>query len=364
VPPARLTEILSLLQPAALPVALRRRVRETDLDLDELRKGLADAVDVETPELTQLRRVTVGNIVTLALFALGATILLSSLANVGWDSLVDSLSSASVIGLVAALIVGQTPRLAQALSTIGASPRALPLGPTTLLQLAITFVNLVIPSSAARVATVVRYQQRFGVSATEAVVAGGLDSVAGFTVQAVLLFISFGLGLSSLHLDLDGAGSGAIEALLVFLGLCVVAGLASLLFRKVRRMVVDGLRTALDGLRRLRDPQRLLMLFGGNLLAELLFAVTLGITARAFGFDVALVNLVAINVAVSLVGGLLPIPGGMGVAESGLSLGLIAAGVPEADALAIALSYRAVTFYLPPIWGAAALQWLRRHEYL
>jgi uncharacterized membrane protein YbhN (UPF0104 family) len=47
-----------------------------------------------------------------------------------------------------------------------------------------------------------------------------------------------------------------------------------------------------------------------------------------------------------------------------LSLGLIAAGVPEADALAIALSYRAVTFYLPPIWGAAALQWLRRHEYL
>jgi glycosyltransferase 2 family protein len=294
----------------------------------------------------------------------GATILLSSLADVGWDSLVDSLSEASVAGLLLALVVGQTPRFGQALSTIGASPRVLPLGPTTLLQLAITFVNLVIPASAARVATVVRYQQRFGVAAADAVVAGGLDSFAGFAVQAVLLLVSFGFGLSSLHLDLDGAGSGAIQALGIFLVLCVVAGLASLLFGRVRRMVGEGLRSAIDGLRRLRNPQRAVELFGGNLLAEVLFAVTLGLTAQAFGYDLRLADLIAINVAVSLVGGLLPIPGGMGVAESGLSLGLVALGLPEPDALAIALSYRAATFYLPPIWGAAALQWLRRHEYL
>ena len=240
----------------------------------------------------------------------------------------------------------------------------LPLGPTTLLQMAITFLNLVIPSAPARVATVVRYQQRFGVAPGEAVVAGALDSFAGFLVQAVLLVLGIVFGLSSLQLDLEGAGSDALPVILVVLGLCVLAAVASLLLRRVRRALVEGVRTALGGVRRLRDPQRALMVFGGNLAAEVLFAVTLGLMARAFGYEVGLAELITINVSVSLVGGLMPIPGGMGVVESGLSLGLVAAGLPEVDALAVALSYRAVTFYLPPIWGAAALRWLRRHDYL
>jgi hypothetical protein len=35
-----------------------------------------------------------------------------------------------------------------------------------------------------------------------------------------------------------------------------------------------------------------------------------------------------------------------------------------AAALSTTLAFRLVTFYLPPIWGAPAMRWLRTHSYL
>ena len=66
----------------------------------------------------------------------------------------------------------------------------------------------------------------------------------------------------------------------------------------------------------------------------------------------------------SLFAGLMPVPGGMGVAEAGFTVGLQAIGVPSAIAISTAITYRLVTFYLPPIWGAAAMRWLRRQQYV
>ena len=53
-------------------------------------------------------------------------------------------------------------------------------------------------------------------------------------------------------------------------------------------------------------------------------------------------------------------PGGIGVSEAGLTLGLTAAGVSSETAFAIALAYRFVSFYLPPIWGWFCYQLARR----
>jgi uncharacterized membrane protein YbhN (UPF0104 family) len=33
-------------------------------------------------------------------------------------------------------------------------------------------------------------------------------------------------------------------------------------------------------------------------------------------------------------------------------------------AVSVAIAFRLVTFYLPPIWGAASLRWLQRHAYV
>ena len=58
------------------------------------------------------------------------------------------------------------------------------------------------------------------------------------------------------------------------------------------------------------------------------------------------------------------LPGGIGVAEAGLTAGLVAVGIPEETALAAALIHRLLTYYLPPVWGFWALRWLGRHGFV
>jgi glycosyltransferase 2 family protein len=258
--------------------------------------------------------------------------------------------------------------LAQAVSTLGAAPIPLPLGPVYALQLAISYVNLAIPTAAARIAVNIRFFQRQGVAPAAAVATGALDGVSGFIVQATLLGAL--LLFSSMSLDVDvGSPSSSAFQIVVIVGMIVgIAVIVTLVVARLRQVVLGWVRRtareAFSVLRGLRSPRRVAMLFGGNLIAELLFAGSLGILVQAFGHSLALHELLFINMAVSLLAGLLPIPGGIGVAEGGLIFGLTSFGVPQEAAFAAVMLYRFSTFYLPPIWGFFSLRWLERNRYL
>ena len=57
---------------------------------------------------------------------------------------------------------------------------------------------------------------------------------------------------------------------------------------------------------------------------------------------------------------IIPIPGGIGVSEGVLMVGLTAAGIDQAVAFAAAICYRLWTYDLPPIWGWFAFHRLER----
>ena len=127
---------------------------------------------------------------------------------------------------------------------------------------------------------------------------------------------------------------------------------------------MDQVQAARGAVGVLRKPAKVAAMFGGNLGGQLLQACVLGLCLHAFGESAHFSQLILINTAVSLFAGLMPVPGGMGVAEAGFTVGLQAIGVPSAIAISTAITYRLVTFYLPPIWGAAAMRWLRRQDYV
>jgi uncharacterized membrane protein YbhN (UPF0104 family) len=134
---------------------------------------------------------------------------------------------------------------------------------------------------------------------------------------------------------------------------------------KLRAKVVPPVKQALTGLWSVaRDRHKRLELFGGTLGSELLYAISLGATCLAYGVHLNLAELVFVNTAASVLSSLIPVPGGIGAAEASLSAGLIAMGVDESTAFAIALTQRLCTFYLPPIWGYLSLRWLTRKGYL
>jgi uncharacterized membrane protein YbhN (UPF0104 family) len=248
---------------------------------------------------------------------------------------------------------------------MGACDQPLAYGPTVALEMSISFINLAVPSTAARVALEVRFFQKQGVAAAKAVTFGALDSFCLFLTQLAILIVTVGFGLTSLDFSLDtGNVSGAAKlAVLVIVGV-IIGVIVVLVVRKLREWVFHQLSLAREALRGIGSINRWGLLFGGNLLAQILFSTTLGLCVLAFGYHVSLVNLMAINVMVSFFAGLMPVPGGIGVTEAALTAGLVAAGVPQAVALSAVLIYRMITYYLPPVWGFFTMRWLRNHDYL
>jgi glycosyltransferase 2 family protein len=359
---------LAYLQSTALTPDQRRMIRSLDLDLDDLRNNIAEKIGVDAPKLVQLRRFSIGSVVRIALPLLAAFMLVSALAGFDLGAFLDSLQDAKWWLVVIGLVVAQMPRIAQAVATLGAAPVPLPLGPVYALQLAISYVNLAIPTAAARIAVNVRFFQRQGVAPGAAIATGALDGVSGFIVQAILLLSLLAFSPLSLDLEFDNPTPDAARLAVIIGSVLLVAVIVIAAIPKLRRFIVGWIRhfaqEAMSVLSGLRSPRRLLMLFGGNFAAEILFATALGVFVQAFGYSVPLDRLLFINMSVALLSGLIPVPGGIGVTEGGLIFGLTSAGVPQEAAFAAVILCRLATFYLPPIWGFFSLNWLERNSYL
>jgi len=52
------------------------------------------------------------------------------------------------------------------------------------------------------------------------------------------------------------------------------------------------------------------------------------------------------------------------VTEAALTAGLVAIGIPDSAAISAAIVYRVATYYLPPLYGAPAMNWLRKGSYI
>jgi len=352
---------------------LRRALKAADIEADDLRAAAAEAVGAEPPELVKLRRVTWASAAQSALLVLAATAVFSYLGQVDFDELRSDLEDAQWSWIAVGAVIAQLPRLAQAYATLGSVPQTLPYGPVYAMQLATGYLNLALPSSLARMAISVRFFQRQGVPPATAVASGLVDSLANNVVQVVLLVLLLLFSQASVNLDLgspDDSGGSNLLWLLVAIGVLVVvaAVIALVAVPRVRhaalerfRQWIPQVRSTFDGL---RSPKKLGQLIGGNAAAEILFATALGVICLALGYHISLVDLLVINMSVSLFASFIPIPGGIGVVEGGLMVGLSGVGVPQSAALAIAIIYRLCTFYLPPIAGFFAMRWLTRNSYL
>ncbi len=240
--PDAIERMLPYLQPTALTTDQRRLVKVLDADLDDFRSHVAQAVDVEAPPLVALRRFTVGSVVRVALPGFAIFMLISAFAGFDLPEFFDSLQSAVWWVVAVGFVVAQLPRIAQAVSTLGAAPIPLPLGPVYALQLAISYVNLAIPTAAARIAVNVRFFQRQGVSPTQAVATGALDGVSGFIVQAMLLGSLLLFSSLSLDLDVSGPAAAAVRVITILGIVALVSLVVIALIPQLRRMVFGAAR--------------------------------------------------------------------------------------------------------------------------
>ena len=363
-----LKEMLPLLQTAALNARLRSNVKKQKLKIKDLRKQTAAALDVKVPEPTQLTRVTWKSVLMLVFIGFAVYTIIGGLADVGfdtiWNTLVDARWSLILLGLFFAAATNWSDAVA-----LGAvSPKPVPVGVTTVEQFAIGFVNIAVPSAAGRIATNARYFEKFGISAVTSTTTGAITGFLGFIAQAVLVILTIVIGAGSIDFSEMQGGGDVLKllgmAIVIFIGVGIVVALVP----KWRHKAEDKLRKPLaqigDAFKILKNPKSAALGFGGALGTEILYGAGFAMCVLAVGGSISLGEAIFINVTVSLFAGLMPIPGGVGVAEAGMTAGLTAIGVDPDVAVSGVLIYRLVSYYLPPLWGYVSLRWLTNHDYL
>jgi glycosyltransferase 2 family protein len=364
-----LAAALPFVQTAALPSDLHSAARAAKLDIDGLRKAAAEAAGAEPPELAQLRRVTIGSVIQMLLMVLAASAIISFFAKLNFGDLRGAFQTASVALLAVGFVTAQLPRLTQAIATLGSVPARLPFLPVYVMKLATCFLNIALPTTAGQAALSIRFFQRQGVPAATSVVSGLVESFIGNLLQALMLGSLLLFSGLTLHLQTRGSSGGGKHTVLVVIAIsCVLLTAVMLVSHRIRRLVMGKLRSwwpdARAAASALRDRQKLAQLVGGNIATELLFASALALFVHAFGGDITLIQALFVNLTAALLVTFIPVPGGIGVAESALVVGLTGLGISQDIAFASAISYRVSTFYLPPIWGWAAMRWLEAKRYL
>jgi uncharacterized membrane protein YbhN (UPF0104 family) len=121
-----------------------------------------------------------------------------------------------------------------------------------------------------------------------------------------------------------------------------------------RIALIDGTSEAVQILRD-RDKQVLL----GSLGYWAWDNAVLWATFHAFGYSPA-ITVVLMGYLIGQLGGLLPLPGGLGGIDGGLFGTFVVYGTPAATTAAAVLAYRVILFWLPLIVGGVAFLSLRR----
>ncbi len=353
---------------AGLDAALIRDLRGKRGLLEDVRRRAAEALEIEVPKLVEPRRVSWPTLIMIIGTLIGGWALIGVLIDVSQSF--DTVIGADWLWVIIAFVLAQLVYVASAVESLGSVAGLLPFGRVLAIEVANCFSSLA-GGTPAVFATRVRFYQRQGYGTPVALSSGAIMSAASWVATAVLFAVSLPFAWGSIHLE-DAPQSGDSKLVWVILAIVVVVAVAAglaLAVPRFRRLAAEQLRPRVrdiwGNLRQIASsPSKLVLLLGGSFAEELLAAMVLSVSLRAFGDHLRLPILIVVITLASIIGAISPSPAGMGVVEAGLILGLTAAGVSEADATAAVFIHRLFTSYLPPIWGWVTLVWARKKEYL
>jgi uncharacterized membrane protein YbhN (UPF0104 family) len=244
----------------------------------------------------------------------------------------------------------------------GAAPVKLPFGAVRALQAAGSFTQLVTPNGVGTTAMNLRFLHLRGVPIATALASSLINTVASTTVNVV--FVLALLPSSGVSVDIGRIPWRGVVAV-ALLAVVAVAIVGAVLWRvpRIRRLYEEQVRPAVGAMAEVtHDPSKIGLVLGGNLGTAILYGLALTAACRAYGDGTPFASLLVVNILVSYLVRLIPVPGGVGVAEAGLAAGLTSIGVPATTAVAVALTHRLITRWLPPIPGWFALRYLERRD--
>jgi len=184
-------------------------------------------------------------VVTMVALVVAVYVIITRLAEIGFDTIARELRLAEPAWVVLALIIAQCAFVGSGISVRGAVRAPLALLPCVVLQSAIKFINLTVPSSAGRIGMNLRFLQRMGVPRAQALAAGAVDDASETMIQVALLLLALpwvggSVDTSQVH--------GPDTRLLVGIGVAVVVSIVvASAVPKLRARILAGAKSGLSG---------------------------------------------------------------------------------------------------------------------
>ena len=354
-PADTLRDALPHLQTLALHHRFRRQFAG-EVSLSALRETLADALGCPAPSFHSPVRPT--TVALLIAGGLAVYLLLPELSSIG--EVRAALMRAGWGWLLLAVAAGMGAVVISALTILGACTEPLPIGRTVGVQVAAAFTGRTTAGALGFYGINMSFLEREGLRRAHAVGVLVLNRAATFVVAGVMtvigiLIIGRAVPVGTVHVGWQWGVAAAVVVV-------ALAGVLASPFGR-RRLLAPGLRMAADMWRTivpvLRNPWRFAQLLVGEVGFLVLSAAGLAATLAAFTPRFPVLAVLAVFVVGSTLGQLLPTPGGLGAVEGALIAGLTALGIPPADAIAAALTNRALTFWLPVLPGVVAFRVLQ-----
>ena len=348
------------LQKPALGRSTRRALRHDKKLLDAMNERVSAATGVAMIQPIEVRRVKPLTIAMLIGLLFALWVILGQVGSI--SALIDTLKTADWGWVLLCAALTQSTNLAWACTTIGSVEQRIPLGPAIVMQYAVSFTNMILPTGAASTVMNIRFLQKQGVGLAVATSSGVLCGLSGTFAQFVLFVVTaIAVGRSA---DLSAVGGGGNDGLLLLI-IVLVAAVVGAVFvvpkarRVAREKVWPQLAAGMHNLWHvITTPRQLVLVLGGCFGAQILYSLGLGAALAAYGGSLPFGQLVLVTTGAGFLASLVPVPGGIGVAEASLIAGLTAFGVSPEVASAAVVTYRLFTTYLPPIPGSYATKWL------
>jgi uncharacterized membrane protein YbhN (UPF0104 family) len=224
-------------------------------------------------------------------------------------------------------------------------------GRSVLVQLASTFANRLLPAGIGAIGVNYRYLRRMKHSSAQAAAVVAINNTVGLVGHLLLLVVA-ALTSTAISTNLKHHHYHIGFGVVIMVGIIVVIIFILLIrwhrFRQVIKNILISIKTY--KLHRLK----LLTAIALSIVLTSLYGLCLLACTHAIGLHLAVAQLFIILTLGVAGGTVAPTPGGLLGAEAGLVAGLVAYGVSGADALAVALLYRLLTYWLPLVFGGVA----------
>ena len=281
---------------------------------------MADATGIEVPKLAEAKRVSWVNLVFGIGTLIGIWAIIGVLADVGGS--LDVIRGASWGWVALTFVFAQLPIVAEAWALNGAVPGQLPYGRCLALETSNTFTALV-GGDTAVFAVRVRFFQRQGYDATAAVSSGAIATTASWSAKGLLFLIALPFAAGNFHAPTSS--SDRQTAVWIVLAVVLAAGIAVALITlvpRLRRLASSRVRpylvTIWANVKTIAtEPRKIFYVVAGSVLAQLLVATALGASLHAVGQQASIATILVVMTLASIIGGTIPVPGGLGIVEAG-----------------------------------------------